>query len=246
MGSTTILCDFDGTIAPCDVTDLLLEFFADPGWRDIEAQWQDGTIGSAICMARQVALMRCSRQALDRVLDAVPIDPGFCGFVEYCRVLGTELVVVSDGLDYAIHRILARAGIHGLEVRANRLLFLNKERFAMVSPHAADNCASAAGTCKCTSVVRRDECRTILIGDGRSDFCAARAVDFVVAKSALVDFCKSEAISHITFESFAEIPAILAGITATEEDNERLASYSLPIDAGRGVGLTSPIRLGAS
>jgi two-component system, NtrC family, response regulator AtoC len=32
-----IVCDFDGTIATSDVTDVLLEVFAAPGWYDIEA-----------------------------------------------------------------------------------------------------------------------------------------------------------------------------------------------------------------
>ena len=55
-----IFCDFDGTISIQDATDFILARFADAEWRDIEEQWKRGTIGSAQCMQRQVALIRAS------------------------------------------------------------------------------------------------------------------------------------------------------------------------------------------
>src|SRR5580698_927831 len=117
-----IYCDFDGTIATSDVTDVLLEAFAAPGWRDIEAQWRAGLIGSADCMARQVALLHCSRPAFDRLLGAIEIDAGFPGFVAFCRRHDIVLTIVSDGLDYVVARNLARAGLDALPVAANRLM----------------------------------------------------------------------------------------------------------------------------
>ena len=206
-----IYCDFDGTVTTTDVTDLLLEAFADPSWREIEAQWQSGLIGSAICMARQVALMRCGRGALDSLLDSVSIDPGFPFLVAFCRSIGASLTIVSDGLEYAIERILGRAGFAELPIIANRLLFLSEERYAMVSPHASPVCLSAAGTCKCAEVGRTcGNYPTILIGDGRSDFCVAGRVDFVLAKDALVQFCSRQDIPHAAFSGLQEVPELLA------------------------------------
>jgi 2-hydroxy-3-keto-5-methylthiopentenyl-1-phosphate phosphatase len=49
-----VFVDFDGTISPLDTTDLLLDRFADPLWRKIEAEWVTGRIGSLECMARQI------------------------------------------------------------------------------------------------------------------------------------------------------------------------------------------------
>jgi 2,3-diketo-5-methylthio-1-phosphopentane phosphatase len=206
-----IFCDFDGTVAMDDVTDVLLEAFAAPCWRDIEARWRAGHFGSAECMARQVALMRCSRDALDQALDRVCIDPGFRSFVNFCERIGASLTIVSDGLDYAIKRILERARITSLTIIANRLLFVNDGRYAMLSPNAAPNCASSAGTCKCAATTRFDDTRpAVLIGDGRSDFCVAGVVDFVLAKNALLDFCRAHAIAHAAFSDFSEVPSLLA------------------------------------
>jgi HAD superfamily phosphoserine phosphatase-like hydrolase len=115
------LCDFDGTIALSDVTDRLLERFAAPGWEELERQWRDGRIGSADCMAGQVALIDASRSELDAAIDEVVLDPDFAAFVTAARRAGAHLIVVSDGLDYAIERLLARAGLADLDIVANQL-----------------------------------------------------------------------------------------------------------------------------
>ena len=205
-----IFCDFDGTISRVDATDLLLEAFADPGWREIENQWRAGAIGSATCMARQVALLRCCKDDLDALLDTVAIDPAFGEFVGFCRRIGAELTVVSDGLDYVIERALGKVGILDVPIVANHLVFLNDGSYAMLSPHASPECRVAAGTCKCAAASARDATGlTVLIGDGRSDFCAAEDVDFVLAKDALFEFCRRELIPHDSFADFSDVAALL-------------------------------------
>jgi len=218
----SIFCDFDGTVAAGDVTDMLLAAFAGPSWHEIEAQWEAGAIGSAICMARQVALMKCSRVALDAVLDGVAIDPAFPAFVAHCQSIGASLTILSDGLDYAIARILARARVTSLPIIANRLLFLDEERHAMVSHHIAAACRSGAGTCKCEAAAQLGGAGlSILIGDGRSDFCAARAVDFVLAKDALLRFCRAQGIAHVPFSDFSQVPNLLDNYLAGGRSPER-------------------------
>ena len=60
-----VFVDFDGTIAPVDTTDLLLERFADPAWHRIEEEWKAGRIGSRECLVRQIDLVRASPEELD-------------------------------------------------------------------------------------------------------------------------------------------------------------------------------------
>ena len=72
-----VLVDFDGTIAPDDPMDPLLERFADPAWWQVEAAWQGGEISSRECLARQVALLRATPEALDEQIQFVRIDPDF-------------------------------------------------------------------------------------------------------------------------------------------------------------------------
>jgi 2-hydroxy-3-keto-5-methylthiopentenyl-1-phosphate phosphatase len=213
-----IVCDFDGTIALEDVTDSLLDRFADPSWIDIEEQWLAGKFGSRECMARQVSLIEANRGELDRYLDTVEIDPAFPSFVEACERSGDiALNVVSDGIDYAVKRILVNHALARLRVQANALIMLQGHRYRLEFPHSAADCGVQAGTCKC-AIARSDflaspyRPATILIGDGTSDFCVASHADFVFAKDRLLAHCRANAIPHLPFDTFSDIERELAQV----------------------------------
>src|SRR5271155_2356634 len=108
-----IFCDFDGTITTGDTVDILLESLADPAWKDIEAQWEEGEIGSRECMARQIPLIRGGWNAVLEVLNTVQVDKTFSTFVSWCRQQKIPVFVVSDGLDKVIEYLLAREGMRG-------------------------------------------------------------------------------------------------------------------------------------
>ena len=78
-----LLVDFDGTIASVDTTDLLLERFAAPAWRDIEEDWKAGRIGSRECMVRQIDLVRASQPEMDEFVAGIEIDPEFPAFARF-------------------------------------------------------------------------------------------------------------------------------------------------------------------
>lgn len=206
-----IQCDFDGTISVDDVTDALLERFALPGWREIEAEWESGKIGSGECMKRQVALLDMDSAELDDFLQGVAIDPHFASFAASARRQGIALEVVSDGIDYAIHRILAQHRLAGLPVRANRLVQLEGRRWRLTSPYASTTCVSACGTCKCELLAQHTAAprKVLFVGDGRSDFCVASKADFVLAKSRLVDHCTDHGIAHAAFTGFDDALALM-------------------------------------
>lgn len=213
-----VVCDFDGTIALEDVTDSLLDRFADPSWKQVEAQWLAGQFGSRECMARQVSLIEATYEELDRYLDAVEIDSSFPTFVDECERRGNvALNVVSDGIDYAVRRILENHGLSRLRVKANALVALADRRYRLDFPHAAPDCRARAGNCKC-AIARKlarpvPSCSpTILIGDGASDFCVASQVDFVFAKDRLLAHCRANAIAHLPFNNFFDIERELAQV----------------------------------
>ncbi|MBF0562504.1 MAG: MtnX-like HAD-IB family phosphatase [Alphaproteobacteria bacterium] len=208
-----IFCDFDGTIAAVDVTDSLLAAFAPPAWESVEAEWRGGTITARECMARQVALMEVSAVEMDRHLDTIDLDPDFAPFARECQTAGVSLLVLSDGLDYAINRILARHGLPDLPVRANRLYRTGPGQVAFGPGASRESCPQ--GCCKCAvmaETVAEEDVFSIFIGDGRSDFCGAAKADMVFAKSALLDHCRRQDIPHVGFEDFAQMRQYLAGL----------------------------------
>lgn len=213
----TILCDFDGTIAVEDVIDSLLDRYGRPGWEVLEQDWRAGRIGSRECMSGQVALLEMSRGEIDAHLDTLWIDHAFPRFVALARTHGVPLQVVSDGLDHAIHRLLDRHGLGDLPVVANHLApGTPPQRWQLTSPHAAEGCRS--GTCKCARVGQArggGATRTLLIGDGASDFCAADHVDFVFAKHRLIEYCRTTGIPYVPITGFEDalefLPRLLDG-----------------------------------
>ncbi len=200
--------DFDGTIALEDTTDVILERFADPQWRAIESDWLAGLIGSRECMARQVDLIRARPEQLDELAKDIPLDPHFLDFSALCRNQGIPLTVVSDGLDRVATAMLQRAGAN-VPVLANRLEWLGKDRWRLAFPYSADDCRAASGNCKCRAVGKEPGTIRILVGDGRSDFCAAETADLVFAKGALAEHCHSKGLTYSTFGNFAGATALL-------------------------------------
>ena len=217
MSDWTILCDFDGTVSVEDITDSMLERFARPGWQTIEAAWRRGEIGSHDCMAEQVALIDASRDEIDAHLDAMMIDRAFPAFVAEAEQAGLPLAIVSDGLDYAIRRILGSHGLGRLPIIANRLEDAGPRRWRLDFPHGSPACRIAMGNCKCACASRaRDGARRVLlIGDSASDFCVAAEADLVFAKHRLIEHCRSAGIAYVPITGFADalelLPTLLAG-----------------------------------
>jgi len=203
-----VLLDFDGTIAPDDPTDRLLEEFADPAWRDIEALWQAGKMSSRECMAHHAALLRATPEELDRAISVIRIDPGFHAFVSFCRRRSLDLTIASDGFDRVLRAVLERERLP-LRFFANRLEWQGGDRWSLAFPFARNDCHSGGGNCKCSHGVGRPGL-CIVIGDGRSDFCMAERADYVIAKGALWRFCGERGLPHASFSTFDDVTARLA------------------------------------
>jgi 2-hydroxy-3-keto-5-methylthiopentenyl-1-phosphate phosphatase len=196
-----ITIDFDGTVTLGDVTQLVLERFADLKWLEVEAEWVAGRIGSRECLARQAALLSASPGEIDALLDAVEIDPVFPRFVQEAHALGATTKIVSDGFDRFIEPILARIDAK-ISLQSNRLILTGSRSWRAEFPHLNPGCSSQSGVCKCASVAAGKF--RLLIGDGRSDFCVAQEADLVFAKGALAEFCREQNIPHRPIASFRE------------------------------------------
>ena len=213
------IVDFDGTIAPHDTVDGLLERFADPAWKDIEEAWIAGRLNSRDCMRSQLVLVGADHTALEEYFQSVEIDPSFPDFVRYASALG-EVAVVSDGIDYPIFRAMERYGIASTPVFSNRLEF-TAHGLELSFPYSSAGCTPQSGVCKCAVARTLDAGRglhTVLIGDGRSDLCVARSVDHVFAKDSLQRYCQAEGIAHTPFESFSDVLSVIQNWDTTHSN----------------------------
>ncbi|MNI93844.1 2-hydroxy-3-keto-5-methylthiopentenyl-1-phosphate phosphatase [compost metagenome] len=61
--------------------------------------------------------------------------------------------------------------------------------------------------------------RVLVIGDGQSDMCVASTADFVFATDRLAEHCERNNIAYARFDSFAELPALLALLPSVSAAN---------------------------
>jgi 2,3-diketo-5-methylthio-1-phosphopentane phosphatase len=213
-----IFCDFDGTIMRSDTCLELCAHFADSSaWLGLEDKWQDRKVGS-IEMAR--AVLGTIHAPLSEILSRLEqgeVCAGFADFARFCREHTLPLIIVSDGYDAIIKRVLERLGLFSLPVYSNILFdFPQKHKLGLSGdfPHANAECLNCA-CCKRTITSRVTAAakntgaawQSVLIGDGRSDYCAAGYVDSVFAKGKLAEFCCRENIPFTPWEDFNDILA---------------------------------------
>lgn len=226
-----VFSDFDGTITRLDVTDEILEKFADPAWQEVEEEWLRGSIGSRECFERQAALVRVTAKQLNALIDDIPLDPDFPAFYRALKAWRLPLYIVSDSFDYVIRRVLKRAGADG-ELRNGRHLFstgmrLEGGRMRALFPHSNHGCDHGCATCK-PAIIRRIRMKqqaVVFIGDGLSDRFAVEAADLVFAKHELLAYCRERGMACRPFETFGDVQKELA---------EMLESGSFERDAAVG------------
>lgn len=208
MHEKIIVSDFDGTITKKDTLTKFLEDYANPRWLDIENDWLDGKLGSKECLTRQFALVPKLTPALvDEFLDTIEIDEWFIPFCDYAKENNIPVVILSDGLDYFINRILERYNIDYINVITNHAYFNEYDKFIIEYPNNSDNCTNNAGTCKCKAIKNLKKLYNTVyyVGDGTSDFCAASKADILFAKSALSLYCKKNGLNFINYKSYKEV-----------------------------------------
>lgn len=204
MENAIIVCDFDGTISKKDGINLFLEEFADPEWLDIEDDWVNGRISTCDAMRMQFGTIKnMTEEKLEKFFESVEIDEYFAEFYEKSKKKGIKVVIISDGFEYFIKKILSRYGINDIEIYSNSFEFKDG-KFAMGFPYKNESCQKKAGTCKCSFIKKFKEFyKTVYyIGDGASDFCPSKKVDFLFAKNKLSEYCQKNDIPYIEYTDF--------------------------------------------
>jgi 2-hydroxy-3-keto-5-methylthiopentenyl-1-phosphate phosphatase len=207
-----VFLDFDGTITPRDVTDAMLEAFADPAWLQIEEAWVAGRIGSRECLAGQIALVTAAREQVDHLLDEIDVDPGFDALLDACAARAAPVHIVSDGFDYCIRRILERPSLNlvarlaGSQVVSSTLQ-RDGGRWRASFAHPLEPCAHSCATCKPAAMqrVNATDALTVFVGDGLSDRYAATCADIVFAKDKLAAYCERASIPYAPFDTLAAV-----------------------------------------
>jgi 2,3-diketo-5-methylthio-1-phosphopentane phosphatase len=226
----SIVVDFDGTISLDDVSDGLFEAFAEPGWKEIDLEFERGEIGSRECIERQMALLRGTPEELETyAVEHFRLDPTFRPFVDWARSRRIDVTIASDGVGLHVRPLLASVGLEDLPVLTNHAVC--NGRWRMEFPNGHDRCVRC-GTCKMNATRRARERAgpTAFVGDGHSDTFGALFADLVFAKRYLAEHCREEHIPFLEWNTFDDVRRGL----------ERVREVAGPVDPDRCPGWTVP------
>ena len=220
-----VLCDFDGTVSSEDVGLKAITLLGDDRAWEYEYQWRRGEITSRECLAAQWGLVDWPLDRLLDLFDSIGMDEGFNDLWRLVLDCGARLLILSDGLDLYLDRMMPRLGHR----TCDGLLALG-DNFGVCVPRFANHAEYIDGRLKLSFPCVSDACdqcancklahlmllrphfrRVIYIGDAHSDVCAAKYADVVFAKSHLADHFADERRAFTRFEGLADIAAVLEG-----------------------------------
>ena len=237
----SIFLDFDGTITKQDTVGTFFMQFAGKKWVEIENDWIKGKISSKECMLLQLkTIENLTEEKLYNYLDSIELQDGFMEFCKTAQDYGKKIIIISDGFDLFISRILKNYGLLNLDnieflkrplAKPGKILSTktpkNKEtlteketlKFHLSFPNEQKACRASLGNCKCACVKSHITKNEFLIfaGDGLSDRCIARKANLLFAKNSLKKHCMENNIEFVEFEDFFQISKHLFKEGTTED-----------------------------
>lgn len=222
-----VFCDFDGTVAAEDVgNQLFRKFVGEEKAVEIVRHYLDGEITARQCLVRECeAVDNLTREEFDKFVDQFTLDAHFLSFFEFCRSKEIPLVILSDGLDAYVERVLANNGVSGLQFFANHVEFVRNgatTKFIPSFPYTDSECEKC-GNCKRNHMLvgSGDEDILVYVGDGISDRCPAKYADIVFAKKDLIKHCQLQNISYFEYHHFGDVRERLEGILQKKRIKKR-------------------------
>ena len=138
-----IFSDFDGTITLYDTWIEMGERFIKnkEKWAEVIKNFEEQKIGARECFLAECALIEdFDKEEFDRIIDSQRLDPMFLQFVDFCSVRNLPLMILSEGMDYYIARILGNNGLD-IPFYANKLVFSeDSHSIGLEFPNADSDC----------------------------------------------------------------------------------------------------------
>ena len=205
MKSDIFLIDFDITISKNDSTDVLLEIHNKQKKQEILELYRNGklTIREYIKYGLE-SLDLTKEEYINTLKNNVKIDDTFQYFLD--NKFNYRIVSAGSNLN-----VLASLLGNGIEIKedmiiSNNLVFDN-DKITVVNTYLDDNSYYGVDKGAIVKEFQNNGYRVIYLGDGPSDYEAAKVADHVFARSGtrLVNFCNNNNIEFLEFENFIEV-----------------------------------------
>jgi HAD superfamily phosphoserine phosphatase-like hydrolase len=207
----TILVDFDGTLAAADIGNRFFHHFTtdEAKWNELIAGWKGEQLSARECLAHECALAEVDERTALQFFEGFSLAPDAAGLVAAARDAGHRIVIASDGLELYVSLLLSRNGLD-VPFSANRIRFEPQGPIPGLARarEGAGHVCGRCGNCKGAIIEAARQGgarRTVLVGDGYSDRCAAHAADVVYAKDDLLGYCREQGIDARPFTVLRDV-----------------------------------------
>lgn len=205
-----IFCDFDGTAARNDVwLNTLGKFIPDKEAHDkLIEEYNTGELPTRECIRRELELIKnFNLENFYKYVDEETLDPYFKQFCDYCSEKNYPLVIVSEGFDLYIERILNANSIT-VPCYCNILIVHEDNSLSCKFPHSDEHC-NWCGVSKRNILINNtndiENEVSVFIGDGVTDFCVSGFADIVFAKGTLASHCWKNNITYFEYKTFLDV-----------------------------------------
>jgi 2-hydroxy-3-keto-5-methylthiopentenyl-1-phosphate phosphatase len=205
-----VLLDFDGTLVEPNVAIVLVGRFCPDGdrvAREVDEDLHSGRITLRQAWARQVALLPPDQmdEMIRFVVKEIPMRRGASDLLGLLHRWKVPTTIVSGGLDFYIHPILEREGIH-LPVLSDTAERGPDGALRVLHPYGHPTCR-LCGICKAEITRPGPDSgpRSVFIGDGSTDKFAAEVTDIIFARRRLREYCERVGLPHYAFEDFSPV-----------------------------------------
>lgn len=204
-----IFCDFDGTITENDVWVSVGEHFIKRKdlWAEVIKKFENLEIGARECFLKECNLIEnFDKKIFDEIIDSQRIDPYFKESKNFCDENSIPLTILSEGMDYYIHRILSINNIDTISYSNKLVLSKDEKNIILEYPNPDSECLKC-GCCKRNLIINlcSDDEISVFIGDGYSDACAVNYADIVFAKKSLASHCWKNNITYFDYHDFSDV-----------------------------------------
>jgi 2,3-diketo-5-methylthio-1-phosphopentane phosphatase len=212
LSSSVLVTDFDGTITRRDFYSCVVEKLLGP--EDLEPWnlYAAGEITHFEALRRIFARIRADEEALAGVMETMTIDPELGPEIERLEDAGWEVVIVSNGCQWYIDRLLARAGVRAT-VHTNPGRFDPASGLTMELPTDSPYFDPEVGISKGAVVQDHlDRGKTVAFaGDGRPDVDPALRVppELRFAREWLAHRLQKTGRPYRSYEAWSEVAAML-------------------------------------
>ena len=211
MDKTHIFSDFDGTITTVDSLVVVLDRFGDPEWRRFEKELKEGKCTPFETLTRETESLHASLDDMLHLIDEeVDVREGFLEFMSLVEQKKIPFSILSGGYRTFIERVFENMGypklIHHVTANDIEVDKTNFTRWKLIQ-NSEPKVFPDYPTCKVHPIRKAKKAgyTTLYIGDGNTDYMAAKECDIVFARGNLAEFMKREKRAFLPFETFFDI-----------------------------------------